>query len=163
MVKAEQQEQKLSAQKAKNSQFVLIILGILWLALGSYILMQQFTSPKAITITWVTETEYDTAGFNIYRSQDLEGEFTQINTQLIPSQADPASGANYEYVDNDVVAGETYFYKLEDVEYSNTRQQHDVISEQAPQVQIWALLLAAVSFLLGLGLITTGIRGIRNL
>lgn len=163
MVKAEQQEQQVNLQKARNSQIILVVLGVLWIALGGYILMQQFASPKTITITWVTETEYDTAGFNIYRSANPEGEFQQVNAQLIPSQADPASGASYEYIDSNVTAGETYYYKLEDVEYSNIRQQHEVISQQAPRVQVWALILAAVSFLLGLGLISTGIKGIKSL
>lgn len=164
MVKAEQVIQnKGSLQKARNSQFILMVLGILWLALGSYILIQQFSTSRPIQITWVTETEFDTAGFNIYRSTEPDGEFVQINPQLIPSQADPASGASYEYVDENVEPGQTYYYKLEDVELTNARQQHEVIPQEAPQVQLGALFLAAVSFVLGLALITTGIRGLRNL
>lgn len=154
---------KVAIQKARRSQFILIVLGALWLALGSYILIQQFSTSRPIRITWVTETEFDTAGFNIYRSTDPNGEFVQINPQLIPSQADPASGASYEYVDDNVEPGQTYYYKLEDVEYTNVRQQHEVIPQEAPQVQFGALFLAAVSFVLGLALITTGIRGLRNL
>ncbi len=146
----------------QRSQALLVFIGILWLLLGAYILYAQFSRPATIEIEWQTETEFDTAGFNIYRSASPEGEFVQINAQLIPSQADPSSGASYRYVDDKVEAGQTYFYKLEDVEYNNTRQQHESIAGQAPNVEIWALILAAISLVLGLALIAMGIKGAKN-
>lgn len=146
----------------QRSQALLAFIGVLWLLLGAYILYAQFSRPATIQIEWQTETEFDTAGFNIYRSATPDGEFVQINEQLIPSQADPASGAAYLYVDDKVEAGQTYFYKLEDVEYNNTRQQHEVIAGEAPAVEIWALILAAISLVLGLALIAMGIKGAKN-
>jgi hypothetical protein len=139
----------------------LFVLGILWFVLGGAILYMQFSRPPIIEIEWVTETEFDTAGFNIYRSTTPEGEFVQINPQLIPGAADPASGDEYVYADSDVQAGETYYYKLEDVEYSGARQQHEVIAGQAPRAEEWALILAAISFVLGIALLATGIRSWR--
>lgn len=152
----------VTPQRSQGSQALLIFIGVLWLLLGAYILYAQFSRPATIQIEWQTETEFDTAGFNIYRSHSPEGEFVQINEQLIPSQADPASGAAYQYVDDQVEAGQTYFYKLEDVEYSNVRQQHDIITGQAPTVEIWALILAAASLVLGLALIAMGIKGAKS-
>lgn len=163
MAEAQAIDEKVQRQKNRNSQFFLMALGVLWLTLGGYILVQQFSSQREITITWVTETEFDTAGFNIYRSVDPDGAFEQINPQLIPSAADPASGASYEYVDANIEPGQTYYYKLEDVEYNNTRQQHEVIPQEAPTVQLLPLLLAAISFVMGLALITTAVRGLRNI
>jgi hypothetical protein len=151
-----------SVRPQQGSQAVLLLLGVLWLLLGGYILYAQFSRPAMIQIEWQTETEFNTAGFNIYRSDTPDGEFVQINPQLIPSQADPASGASYLYEDDQVEAGRTYFYKLEDVEYSNVRQQHDVIAGEAPTVELWALVLAAISLVLGLALIGMGVKGIKQ-
>ena len=137
----------------------LFVLAILWLALGGAILYMQLLRPPEITIEWVTETEFDTAGFNIYRSATPDGEFVQINPQLIPGSPDPATGGSYVYTDTDIEAGETYYYKLEDVEYSGARQKHEIIAGQAARLEEWALLLAAISFVLGIALFTTGIRG----
>ncbi|MCA9979898.1 MAG: hypothetical protein KDD89_03680 [Anaerolineales bacterium] len=156
------EQAEVSTQRSQSSQALLLFIGVLWLLLGGYILYAQFSRPAVIQIDWQTETEFDTAGFNIFRSDSPEGEFVQINEQLIPSQADPASGASYTYVDTNVEAGQTYFYKLEDVEYSNVRQQHDTIAGQAPTVEVWALILAAVSLVLGLALIAMGIKGAKS-
>ena len=96
----------------KRATLEFFVLGILWFTLGGAILYMQFARPPVIEIELVTETEFDTAGFNISRSATPDGEFVQINPQLIPSAADPSSGANYSYTDSDVPAGETYYYKL---------------------------------------------------
>jgi hypothetical protein len=151
----------MSTSARPRQNWELFFLAILWFALGGAILYMQFVRPPIIEIEWVTETEFDTAGFNIYRSPLPEGEFVQINPQLIPGSPDPATGGAYVYADTDVQAGETYYYKLEDVEYSGARQQHEVIAGQAPRLEEWALILAAISFVLGIALFTTGIRASR--
>lgn len=156
------ESQPMPQSRRKGLPVGIIVLGLLWLALGGYILFDQFSRPSVVNIEWATETEYDTAGYNIYRSDLPVGEFTQINDQLIPSQADPASGASYSYTDENVTAGETYYYKLEDVEFNGTREQHndDIIKGKAPQLETWALILAVVSFVTGLALISSSLKGL---
>ena len=53
----------------------------------------------SVTLIWVTETEIDNAGFNIYRA-GADGEFVKINAEMIPAQGTAASGATYQFVDN---------------------------------------------------------------
>ena len=86
-----------------------------------------------IEITWTTESEVNTSGFNVFRSTARDGEYTQINTSLIPSQADPVVGGKYAFKDEQVEPGQTYYYKLEEVETTGTRTTYDDIVEATAQ------------------------------
>lgn len=76
-----------------------------------------------ISLDWETETELDNAGFYIQRSGSQGGTYTRISP-FIPSEADdPYEGAYYLWIDEDVVEGTTYWYKLEAIDlnqYSET-------------------------------------------
>lgn len=86
-----------------------------------------------IEITWTTESEVNTSGFNVFRSISRDGEYAQINTALIPSQADPVLGGKYAYKDAQVEPGQTYYYKLEEVETTGARTTYDEIVEATAQ------------------------------
>lgn len=144
-----------------SSPMVIIALGVVWLTLGVGVITSGLLSKPTVVIAWQTESEFDTVGFNLYRSETPDGEFVQINPQLIPSQADPTSGATYEYQDESVNPGDTYYYRLEDVEYDNTREQHDIVPQEVPRLDWIEMLIAAVSFVFGLALLTSGIKEMR--
>ena len=143
-------------QKPNNR--LLIILGILWLLLAGGIVYSQLSGPASIEIEWVTETEFETAGFNLYRSEEPDGEFVQINDQLIPSEGDPASGASYSYADKSVIPNQAYYYQLEEVEYDNSRERYDVGAGQSNTWEWWVLLLVGISVIVGLFLLITAYR-----
>lgn len=72
-----------------------------------------------ILLTWETAEELDNLGFNLYRAEDLQGIKVQVNPKLIPSQnPGGTSGAVYEFLDRQVVAGKEYHYWLEDIDFS---------------------------------------------
>jgi len=77
-----------------------------------------------VTLMWRTESEIDTAGFNIYRGVIGSAEMTKLNKTLIPAKGTATSGAEYTYVDNDVRNGFIYIYKLEDVDTAGTVTEH---------------------------------------
>ena len=77
-----------------------------------------------VRLTWSTATERDTAGFRLWRSDSLVGDFERINASIIPSEGDAYSGAEYAYTDAGLESGETYFYKLEDVDLSGRSTFH---------------------------------------
>lgn len=143
---------------AGSSQRLLVLIGVLWLLLAATIIITQISTSPPIRIEWETETEINTAGFNIYRSNDPAGEFIQLNQELIPAEGSPVSGASYSFVDHGVAGGQTYFYKLEDIELDNSRTQHDLIEYQAPLTAWWVPLTAAFSVLCGLFLLIKGLR-----
>jgi len=83
-------------------------------------------APARIVVQWTTATEINTAGFNVYRSERAEGPYTKLNAQLIPA-SDALTGGKYQYEDTTVVAGKTYYYQLEDVEYGGATARHGPI------------------------------------
>ena len=85
------------------------------------------TAGKVI-LNWSTESEIDNAGFNIYRSTSEDGEYTKINTSLIPVQGSSTQGASYEFVDTNVQNRKTYYYKLEDIDINGVSTMHGPIS-----------------------------------
>jgi hypothetical protein len=76
-----------------------------------------------IIVDWETASELDTAGFNLYRSEQAEGPFERINPSLIPASPDPLVGGEYSYTDREVEVGRVYYYRLEEVETSGKTTQ----------------------------------------
>jgi hypothetical protein len=152
-----------AATQSRPSQRLLVVIGVLWLLLAAAIVVSQFSQATPIRIDWETETEINTAGFNVYRSETSDGEYRRLNDRLIPGEGNPVSGANYSFVDRNVVAGKTYFYRLEDVELDNSTSQHEVIEYTAPLVSWWVPIVVALSIFCGLFLIVRGLRQEKNL
>lgn len=142
----------------KPTQRLLSIVGVLWLLFGAVIIITQLSRSAPIRITWETETEINTAGFNVYRSEQADGGFGRINEDLIISEGNATTGAEYRFIDTDVIAGQTYFYQLEDVELDNSTERHPVIEFTAPLVETWVPIAAALSIICGLFLLVTGLR-----
>lgn len=142
----------------RSSQRILSIIGALWLILAATIIVTQLSSATPIKIDWETETEINTAGFNVYRSETADSDYERINPELILSKGNATSGAEYNFTDTDVIAGQTYFYQLEDVELDNTAERHPVIEYTAPLVEWWVPVVAALSIICGLFLLITGLR-----
>jgi hypothetical protein len=133
-------------------------LGVIWLLLAVGIAITQLTSGPSIEIAWKTASEFDTAGFNIYRSDRRDQGFQRINDGLISGTADSALGAEYIFVDQDIERGTTYYYRLEDVEYDNSATLHEIISGRANYVENWALLLIGTCLLIGISFLIHAIR-----
>lgn len=79
-----------------------------------------------VLVRWETEAEIDNLGFNLYRGPGVEGPWTKLNSDLIPSKVPPGSpvGAAYEWPDDDVEPGQIVFYLLEDVDTYGIATQH---------------------------------------
>jgi len=78
----------------------------------------SFTAQKTDTgtlIKWVTASETDTLGFNIYRSESMEGEAVQVNQSLIFTKNGTAGNA-YEVL-LPTEAGASYYW-LQEIENS---------------------------------------------
>ena len=63
-----------------------------------------------VRVNWVTASERDNAGFNIYRSITRDGVYHRLNDELLVGLSP------YMFVDEDVQIGRTYYYKLEAVD-----------------------------------------------
>jgi len=141
--------------------FVVIAIGVgLGLGAGCVVLTAcQGRGPESLVIVeWTTESEVETAGFNLYRSENPDGPYVKVNPALIPGASDPLLGGRYVYTDTNVVAGRTYYYKLEDVELDGTTTLHGPIEVMAEArspsaftnlMRLWPLAVLVV--VLGLG------------
>ncbi len=64
-----------------------------------------------------------TAGFHILRSDSEDGDYLTIGG-LIPAEGGASTPASYSYTDYDVKKGNTYYYKLEAVEYDGDSESY---------------------------------------
>jgi hypothetical protein len=86
--------------------------------------------PDHLLVIWETNTEIDNRGFNLYRSTSAAGPERQLNATLIPSQSPGnAGGFVYTWEDRaDLQAGTTYFYWLDDVDFTGSATRHGPVS-----------------------------------
>jgi len=81
-----------------------------------------------VIIQWTTESEIDNAGFNLYRATSEDGDYTKVNTSLIPPQGSSTEGASYEFIDKEVRNRKTYYYELEDIDLNGVSTMHGSVS-----------------------------------
>jgi hypothetical protein len=79
---------------------------------------------SSIILKWKTESEANNAGFNIYRAEAENGDYTKINSELIIAKGSSTQGAAYEFIDSAVQIRISYYYKLEDMDLSGTIRSH---------------------------------------
>lgn len=79
---------------------------------------------RSVRLIWRTDSETNNAGFNIYRLKDGDATYVRVNASLIPAQGASTRGALYEFVDRDVQNRTTYYYKLEDIDFSGVPAMH---------------------------------------
>jgi len=127
-------------------------------ASGQADMVQATAAPAPIytpvVLEWTTKSEVNTAGFNMYRAESSSGPFVQINRELIPSAGDPIAGGHYVYTDTEAVAGRTYYYQLEDVEFSGNRTRHETITTTARSAALTIGGVDATLALYGFGAVT---------
>jgi hypothetical protein len=81
----------------------------------------------AVQVNWQTAQEVANMGFNLYRADSPNGNFIKINPSLIPALSFSVTGRSYGFVDNNVVLGNLYYYKLEDIDIYGKRTMHGPI------------------------------------
>jgi len=96
----------------------------------SAVLLADFAAvsqPDHILVTWQTLSEFNNAGFNLYRALDVDGERTLLG--WVPSSTPGSTaGAAYSLQDFDVVAGQIYWYWLEDVDLLGVATLHGPVN-----------------------------------
>jgi len=80
-----------------------------------------------ILLEWQTASEPNNAGFNLLRADTKNGPYKKINNTLIPAEGGTTWGALYQFIDDRVASGHTYYYKLEDVDFTGDSTHHGPI------------------------------------
>jgi hypothetical protein len=98
------------------------VLGIFTLVEDEAATMVTLRSFKAlpagtrVILAWLTESEHDNTGYNLYRAESADGPYEKINDMLIPATASEGRGAFYMYSDSGLDRKTRYYYTLEDVD-----------------------------------------------
>lgn len=92
-----------------------------------------------VTINWTTGSEIDNLGFNLYRSVKDEEDWFLLNEYLISGQGNSVEETDYEFVDRNIVAGETYVYKLESVSIDGVIEVENIVEVSVPVPTAYAL------------------------
>jgi hypothetical protein len=148
----------LTRNAAKSTLLKMLILSSIWILASLLLLVIGDRYGREIEINWQTETEYNTAGYNIYRSDRPDEGYTKINDLLIAAEGNATTGANYSFIDKDVPADAEFFYRLEDIEYDGEKKSHPPIAAKSPGAPSTVQLLALSSGLIGVSLLILGIR-----
>lgn len=82
-------------------------------------------------IVWITGTEIETEGFHILRSTSPGGPYSRITPAMIASTGSPFSGGRYSFVDTAVEDGNSYYYKLEEVDTRENLAQYGPVAAVA--------------------------------
>jgi len=85
-------------------------------------------SDRLVVLEWVTASEIDNAGFNLYRADSANGEYAKLNEYLIPADGTATQGATYQFIDDAVQNRTTYYYKLEDLDLYGNSALHGPVS-----------------------------------
>lgn len=85
---------------------------------------------SASTLNWITQSESNNLGWNVYKSQTENAENSLIlNTELIPGAGVTTEPTYYSFIDDtDLVDNITYYYWIEDVTLGNISNLHGPVS-----------------------------------
>jgi hypothetical protein len=81
-----------------------------------------------IRIEWITQSESENLGFHVLRSEVKDSGYKQITSQLIKGAGNTAKENRYSFIDQNIEAGNTYYYKLADVDFNGTVTLHGPIN-----------------------------------
>ncbi len=120
---------------------------------------------NAIRLDWETASELNNVGFNVYRGASADGTDRAL-LDFVPSQAPGSNqGFSYRYDDTDVEIGQTYWYWLEDIDFSGATTLHGPVSAtvNAPTAVVLTSLDASTAAAPAFSLALLGLVGLAIL
>jgi hypothetical protein len=74
-------------------------------------------------IKWVTASELNNFGFDVFRGDSEEGAFVRVNENTIPGAGSSDTPNQYEFVDDTIAAETVYWYYVESISMSGVREK----------------------------------------
>jgi hypothetical protein len=74
-----------------------------------------------ILLEWETSSETNSSGFYILRSTNPDLNYTRINIYFL-SDSEAGEGAYYSFLDDELIPGFVYYYKLEAIDLDGSRE-----------------------------------------
>ncbi|MCF7803431.1 MAG: T9SS type A sorting domain-containing protein [Candidatus Marinimicrobia bacterium] len=88
----------------------------------------KVTDKGDVLLQWITESEIENLGFNLYRSASETGDYQRVNSALIPGAGSSPDRHTYNYTDKKPGPGHVLWYQLEDVDFTGKTTRHEAIS-----------------------------------
>jgi len=85
-----------------------------------------------IILEWRTETEVNNLGFAIYRSEQIDGNYTEI--AFVKGAGDSVTPIDYQFTDKKEEEGKTYFYYLEYIDTTGEKDRSRIIEAIASPI-----------------------------
>jgi len=104
------------------------------------VILSSFTAQAeggAVTLLWHTEAEVNNIGFQIYRSEKRDGNYTKI--AFVKGAGSTAMPTDYKFVDKKVETDKTYFYYLQDIDIAGEKSQSKIIKVVLPKLKLATL------------------------
>jgi hypothetical protein len=104
-----------------------------------------------ILLKWRTESELNNLGFDVYRSENIDGKFVKINPAHIKGAGTDSTSHDYKFIDESTVVGKTYYYYIESISFSGEREKSPtikVIIDASGKVRVTNLIRPTASALL---------------
>jgi len=81
-----------------------------------------------VTLQWVTQSETENLGFRVYRSLTQDGDYEKVTASLVEGAGSSRATRTYQFVDPNVKSGVTYYYALEQVDFSGAATRYDPVA-----------------------------------
>jgi hypothetical protein len=92
----------------------------------------------ANTLRWVTQSEEDNFGYDVFRGLDEQGPFTRINSRSILGAGTTDLEQHYDYSDTTIATGVVYWYYIESISLTAERKRLTPVFASRPKsASIW--------------------------
>ncbi len=99
---------------------------------------QAASGDQQVTLSWKTASEVENMGFIIQRARQTSQDFKTIVSykthSALKGRGNSSDETQYRFVDEDVRNGQTYYYRLIDVDFSGEQTIHNVVEAQPKTV-----------------------------
>ncbi len=89
---------------------------------------QAQSQADGVMLQWQSNSEGQTAGFNVFRSLSLSEAFQIVNPSLIPCSPDASANQTFSFLDTEVCINMEYWYKIEQVQAAGAKEMSEPIS-----------------------------------
>lgn len=87
-------------------------------------------------IKWVTASEVNNFGFDVFRGDSEDGPFERVNEFTIPGAGNSDTPSQYEFVDDTIEAGKVYWYYVESISMSDEREKFTPTFKSKPRFPV---------------------------
>ena len=106
-----------------------------WIIL--YASFKSITENGLVTLKWITESEINNLGFEVYRALEEDADYVLLSNYKsnpeLEGQGNSSIRHEYSYTDESAEPETTYWYKLADLDYMGVKTFHGPVSVTAPK------------------------------